>query len=89
MNLKAAGLNIFRSSAFVMVLKKQEAQKASNGRVKKASEKHGEGLLIFICRKIYNICLTILQFRLTHAVSLGINGVLQKKTFYGTIINDK
>jgi hypothetical protein len=70
MNLKATGLNIFRSSAFVMLLKKQEAQKASNGMVKKSSEKHGEVLLIFICRKIYNICLTILQFRLTHAISL-------------------
>ena len=70
MNLKATGLNIFRSSAFVMLLKKQEAQKASNGMVKKSSEKHGEVLLIFICRKIHNIYLTILQFRLTHAISL-------------------
>lgn len=83
MNLKAAGLNIFRSSAFVMLLKKQEAQQTSNGRVKKASEKHGEDLLIFICRKIYKICLTILQFRLAHAISLISNKILKKRLFTG------
>ena len=70
MNLKAAGLNIFRSSAFVMLLKTQETQKASKGMIKKSSKKHGEVLLIFICRKIHNIFLTISQFRLPHAISL-------------------
>ena len=61
MNLKAAGLNIFRSSTFAMLLKKQ---KTANCRIKKTSEKYGQVLFMFIYRQIYNICPTILQFRL-------------------------